>query len=199
MRIDRKASRYIAFGVVGAVILLAILLGSSKNKQSSLPSIELLKNADGTFDASVVFGEFRKSEVKDGKKQWEVYAKVGRYRPKDGKAELENPIVWLYREDDVIELTAQKGLVTLEGTGLKNVETTGNVVIVSKNRQTTVKSEKMFYDQTTEQITAPGLVNIESPRIITSGFNLKGNTRLSRFTLEDQVQTTIQPQENKKP
>lgn len=199
MRIDRKASRYIAFGIVGVVILIAVLLGSTKNKQSSIPSIELLKNADGTFDASVVFGEFRKSEVKNGKKQWEVYAKVGRYRPKDGKAELENPIVSLFRDDDIVELTADKGLVTLEGTGLKNVETIGNVVIVSKNRKTTVKSDKMYYDQTTEQITAPGLVMIESPRIVTTGLNLSGNTGLSRFTLQDQVQTTIQPQENNNP
>jgi LPS export ABC transporter protein LptC len=197
MRLNKKNSRFIAIGLLIFVFFLVWIASGNKTSQAKLPSIELLKNPDGSFDASVVFGEFRKSESKDGQKQWEIYAKVGRYKPSEGKADLENPELSVYKEQDVIKLIAKRGLVTLEGTGLKEVEVIGDVVITSEKRESKIFADNMIFSQVTGEINSTGPVKIIYPQMVTKGIDLKGNINFKNFTILNDVETLIEPAKEK--
>lgn len=198
MRLKKKHSRFLAFAIVGVVILLTILMGVRKEIKASMPSIEIMKDSDGNIEASVVFGEFRKSEVKDGHKNWEIYAKVGRFFPQSGKAILDSPVVTLFKPEDTVVMTSDKGVIFLHGNSLNNVEAHGHVVVTSEKKATVMHSDDLFYEHDTDKLTVPGPVIIESPQMKLTGIGMTGNTALKKFFLNDSVATTLQSKSPKK-
>ena len=192
MRLKKKHSRFMAFAIVGLVILLTILMGVRKEIKASMPSIEMMKDSEGNTEASVVFGEFQKSEVKDGHKNWEITAKVGRFFPQSGKAILDSPIVTLYKPDDTVVMVSDKGVVYLQGSALNHVEAHGHVVVTSEQKHTVMHSDDLFYEHDTDKLTVPGPVLIESPQMRLKGIGMHGNTALKQFFLNEDVDTLLQ-------
>ncbi len=194
MHLSRRKAQLLAAGVLGGFFLVGMLLTGTKSNLGSVPKIELGKNADGTMQARVVIGEFRKSETKDGKKVWEVTAATARYFPDKNIAELENGLVWLYRGDDVVRVSSNLAIIHLKGTGLDKVQAKGSVVLESEARGITLKTEEANFDQAQEELNCPGLVEITAPQGEISGIGLTGDTGAQNFTLLKDVKTRLKPQ-----
>ncbi len=201
LRLKKKHSRILAFAIVFLAIGLALVVGSKRGGISSIPSIELLKNKDGSIDASVVFGAFKKSEVKNGKKIWEITAKVGKFNTTTGLAELQETEVHLLKETDTIILNADQALVTLTGNDLNKIDARGNVVIHSREKSATLYTDSLMYNKETDRIETEDPVKIISPEMELSGVGLDGNTALKNFKLFKDVSTILQakgPKKNEK-
>jgi len=198
LRLKKKHSRILAFLIVFLAILGAIVLGAKRAKIAAMPSIELLKNKDGSIDAAVVFGAFQKSEVKDGKKIWEITAKVGKFHTTTGVAELQDTDVSLLKEADTITIHAAQALITLTGNDLKKIEARGDVVIHSQEKNTTIYTDSLLYDRATDRLTTPDPVRVVSPDIELQGSGLEGNTALKQFSLARDVKTIFQATGSKK-
>ncbi len=194
MHLTKRQAQLLAGGVLGGFFLVGSLLTGAKSQLGSLPKIEFGKNADGTMEARVVIGEFRKSETKDGKKIWEVTAATARYYPDKNIAELENGLVWLFRGEDTVKISSKLATVHLQGTGLEKVRATGAVVVESNARGVTLKTEEAIFNKVTELLECPGFVEITSPQGEISGDGLVGDTGAENFTLQKNVKTKIMPQ-----
>ena len=197
VRLKKKHSRILAFAIVFLAIFLAVVIGAKREIKSSLPSIELLRNKDGSVDASVVFGAFKKSEEKDGKKLWEITARVGKFHPTTGLAELQDSEVHLLKGEDTITMNSDTALITLKGSELEKVEATGNVVIHSAVRETTMYTDSLLYNKEDDTVFSKDFVRVVSPDMEISGTGLKGNTALKNFTLKENVSTTVQAKKSK--
>ena len=195
MRIKKKHSRIIAFGIVFLCILFAIFLSTKSSVSFTAPKLGLTRNADGSIDASVIFGEFKKSEVKDGKKLWEITAKVGTYHPQAAYADLEQVQVELLKGEDVITMTSDRARVTFVGSELQAIDARGNVIIGSKLRDTKIYSETLQYEKSTDRVHTDTAVRVVSSRMDLKGIGLEGNTNLKSFSLLAAVDTTVQPKD----
>lgn len=189
MRINKKHSLLIAGGLLAAFFASAYAL--TKSRSVNLPKISIERNAEGKIEAKVVFGEFRKSEMKGGKKLWEVYAKTGKYYPEFQRAELENPVVELLKDDDKIQLTAKTATVELDGATLAKVIAKGDVVVKSSKRDATITTEEAQFDKGQDSLYCPGAVRIESSSGIVTGEELSGILSTKEFKLGRNVHTLV--------
>lgn len=197
MRLTKVQSRILASGVFVFVFLIGALLTKSKKELGTVPTIEFSKDANGELDAKVVFGEFRKSEIKDGKKLWEIHARTGRYSPEKNIADLEETEVTIYKERDTIKLTTDRARVTMSGTTLTAVDAEGNVVAHSQERDVTLKTPRAIYNKEADTLSCPDHVEIIAPQGTVSGDGLDGTIDVKKFTLKRNVRTYIKAEEDK--
>lgn len=197
MRLTKLQSRILAVGVLVLVFGIGFLLTRTKKEFGTIPTIEVTRDADGSFDAKVVFGEFQKSEVKDGKKLWEIHAKTGRYSPEKGLADLEFPVVTIYKTSDTIVLTADKARINLTQTSLNRVDAQGNVVAHALTKDLTLKTTKALYDKDADTLNCPGHVEITGPQGTLSGDELQGTVDVKDFVLKKNVHTFIKAEVKK--
>lgn len=195
MHLSKRQGQLLAATVLGGFFLIGAILTGAKSQFGSIPKIELQKDAEGNTQARVVIGEFRKSESKDGKKIWEVQASTARYYPDKNIAELENGSVWLYREDDVVEVTSKLATVHLTGSTLLDVKAEGAVVVHSKKRGVFFRTEEATYNKEKESLECPGHVDITAPQGDISGEGLTGDTAAKDFTLKRNVTTVLKAQD----
>lgn len=179
------------------VFVVGAILTKSKKELGAIPSIEFAKDENGDLDAKVVFGEFRKSEIKEGKKLWEIHAQTGRYSPEKNIADLEKLEVTIYKEKDVIVLTADKARVTMSGTTLTAVDAEGDVIAHSRDRGITLKTSRALYDKASDQLNCPHHVEIFAPQGEVTGDDLEGTIDVKRFTLKRNVTTFIKAEQGK--
>ena len=194
MRLTKTQSRIIAVGLLLLFFLVGSIIIRTKKELGTIPTIAITKEEDGSYDTKVVFGEFKKSEVKDGKKVWEIHAVTGKYSPEKGIADLDKPVVDLYRGDDVITITADRAKITLQGTGLSHVDAMGSVVAHSRNKDATVKTEHAIYDKPTDKLFCPEHVEIIGKQGTLSGDDLEGSVDIKNFVIRKNVTTYIEPE-----
>lgn len=205
MRLSRKQSILASVSILALFFLGVILLrpsspslpsASSQNLAPGTPTAEPSEQEDRPTQAAgpdFILDNFKREEVKGGKKIWEVKATRGRYSPSSGRAVLENAEMWLHQKDGgVISLKADKADLRLEGSdGLSAAEFIGNVVIVQDNK-TTLKTEQANYDKAKDSVFAPGLVTVVGEKMSLEGIGMEVLISSKDIRLLKQTRTVLE-------
>lgn len=141
--------------------------------------------------SNFVLENFHRSEMKDGKKVWEVSAVKGHYFPETNTARLETPSLLFYRPNgEVVQLNAEGATITLAGTSLTRAEITGKVKLVYSEK-VTMETELAVYDKEKNLVTAPGEVTITSAQLDIVGRELTAKLDRNEFRLAKDVSSTV--------
>ena len=205
MRLSRKQSILASVAILVLFFAGVVLL---RPKAASLPTANSVKTSDNTKTTQqdddkpsngpgFVLDNFKREEIKDGKKVWEVKATRGRYNPSAGQAELENSILWLYKKDGgIVTLKSDKAILKLEGPeGLSAANFFGNVVIVQDNK-TTLETDQANYDKAKDLVTAPNLVKVTSDKMTLEGIGMEVVVSTKDIRLLKQTKTLLEPKDN---
>ena len=206
MRLTRRQS---ILASVGILVLFFVAVALLRPKSPVLPSSEVInpsssndpldpdpKNSGNNAGPGFILDDFKREEIKDGKKVWEVKASRGRYNPGGGQAALENSMLWLYKKDGgIVTLKSDKAILKLEGAeGLSAADFIGNVIIVQDNK-TTLMTDQASYDKLKDLITAPNLVKISDEKMNLEGIGMEVKVSTKEIRLLQQTKTLIEPKD----
>lgn len=137
--------------------------------------------------------EFHRSEVRDGKKLWEIYGTEGSVVAAANAAKIRDAKLSLYRPDgSQIDIKADEATVVLENATIASADLIGHVEI-QKSKEYTLSTERLIYTKKAEQVSAPGRVNIQGPLIHVAGDALDGDLATNTFKLKKNVSSKILP------
>lgn len=137
--------------------------------------------------------DFHRSEIRDGKKVWEVKARRGQYFPETNSAALEEADLWLFKDaGEQTALHAAHARLVLSGAALAKAELS-DAVTIDYNGKVTIQTDQATYDKSAETVHAPGKVRIESGGLEITGESLQGNITTREFHLERNVESVIKP------
>jgi LPS export ABC transporter protein LptC len=136
---------------------------------------------------------FKRSEVRDGKKIWELVAAEGRYFPELNRAEVREPELILFTEEgDKIRVTANSAKLHLSGMGVDRVVLEGNVQIV-RNDEVTIRTEEVEYDKANGQVHGKSVVTLHSPTFDVSGVGVFVDVASKLVRLTSHVESVVRP------
>lgn len=190
MHLTKKQSVVLSSVIVAVFFLGAIFLIPTSNP--------LPEQAVGTptedKDATLVLNDFTRSEVKGGKKKWQIHAVRGEFFKDKNILKMIEPNVTVYREDgEEFNLTSRSAVVELlGGTKVGNVHAEGNVVIIS-NKGTRIQSDHLNYDSQAHIVSSDAFVHMKSDKFEASGIGFIANTETQDATFKKNVMTTILP------
>ena len=169
-----------------------ILSSSINNDSSNLNAISTPSSASSQNNAYFTLERFHRTEIRDGKKLWEIEAQRGSYQPESGTAEVTDAIFSLYRDNHSFVLKAAKGTLAFNGTSLKIANLTGGVTLVTNGGTVTIKTSQAVYDQAANTVTGQGEVAVTGPQYQISGKGFLVKLADKALTLEQDVNTVIQ-------
>jgi LPS export ABC transporter protein LptC len=164
------------------------------------PLKRLKKNLDYSSSEITTTGftlnDFRRTESKNGKTIWKVNAQIGEYLKGQDSAKLTKAFLVLYQENgDIVEVTSDSALLSLEGNELKSAEMSGNVVM-NVNKERYVHTEKAIYEKVKDLITAPGYAKIEDSNMVLEGESLVVKVEEQFLSFDRNVKTTVKKKTN---
>ncbi len=183
-----------------AAIPVKIIDTDSPTALSPVPTVSAsAANADSIPKTEVVLNKFHRSEVKDGKKLWEVEALQGRYLAESASIDLDQAKLWVYQKSgETVSLDASKARLFLEGQELVRAETSGGVR-VDRDGKITVTTEAATYVRRENIVQAPGFVQIKSDTVDVSGTGLEVQLDTKEIRLSSGVSSIVQPMNQKQP
>lgn len=207
MYLTRSQSIWISISITAIFLTVAFLLGSTRdNITATVQKEEPTKNpkiADQVAEAKEVkstfsLTEFHRSEVKDGKKVWEIKAKFGSHNAVTGSTTILNPKIWFYKQDGkVIKIKSNRAKVKMSSNEIKSAKLLENVII-SLDNDMTLKTEEADYDYETEKVFCPSNVHIKTDLIETMGVGLEAWLKTKEVRLLTKVRSVITPAKKKK-
>ena len=172
MRIGRSQSIWLAVGVL-VLFFATVILVTKKNAGSGmqLPTAIPTPAPDSKFTLNT----FHRSEIKDGKKVWEVEGLRGEMYPQTNVAKVDTATIHLYRNDGtIVTLLAPTAEVNLAGAELSKAHVSGGITLRYAD-DFTLTTEAATYDKVT------GIVTSDTPTTITGDqFEVKGDTLLAK-------------------
>ena len=206
-RFSRRQSIVVAILLISVFILASSLLSGSKNtgRISKLaqeleirPTTDTEPNEAPTpglsIGADFTLNNFERSEIKDGKKVWEIKAEKGQYFPQTNSADISNATIWFYKPNgDSMEIIAKRGKIYLNGPSLEKAEASEQVSM-KFNQNITIESLSAVYDKATNNVHIDGPVKVFNDRIQINGQGLDADLTGQSFRLLQNVETVIQPE-----
>lgn len=210
-RFSRRQSIIVAILLISIFILASALLSGSKNSgriSKLAQELEIPQTTDVaqttepdetptpglSVTADFTLNNFHRSEIKDGRKVWEIKAEKGQYYPQTNSADINNATIWLFKPNgDSMEILAKRGKIYLSGTSLEKAEASEQVSM-KFNQDLTIESLSAVYNKTTESVQIDGPVKIFNERIQIKGNGLDADLAGETFTMRENVQTIIQPE-----
>lgn len=201
MRLSQAQSRKIAAGiilgffVVGAIFLLSRPKGGAGRAAENIDSTPISVDSQpqpGAAGPGGVLEGFHRVETKNGRPLWEISADRGEYIAASGGVKLFSPKMTLFRGDKPVGVSAGEAIVYLEGAGLRSAELSKSVII-QVDPETTITTELASYDRPSDNIAAPGKVQVTGQMIEVSGGFLRGSVQKNEFTIAGGVQSVIHP------
>ncbi len=216
MYISRAQSR--TFAVLAGLLFIAGAVAStlfssgreklpttslSQDRVEDIQVTNLTESAEKPKPASddssrFMLNNFQRSEVKNGRKVWEIIAPAGQYHPEKQSATVQQPVLVLFKDDGKkIELRAKQAELKFEGAGLAWAKALG-AVHINYADEILIDSESAIYDKTNNLVTSDELVNIKTERLLISGKSLRANLETQQIDLKINVKTKILPLNKRK-
>lgn len=173
------------------------LLSSKKAKVSrSQSALQLEEAEDLPADAKneITMSSFTRSQIKDGQKLWDMTAQKGRHISEDKQSFLDFPLLTIYNKDgSTTSVRADAATLFHSTEGIEKAELFTNVT-VQVGQQMTLKTGSATFFMEKEEVHAPGEVDITADGLTIKGKTLDGNLKTNVFTIQDDVDTVVEPQ-----
>lgn len=148
--------------------------------------------------AQFLLNDFHRSEIKNGRKIWEVKAVKGEYFPGKQMAQIFEADVWLFRsETEKVFLSAPEAEITFDGTALNKAFFPAEVHVVY-NDQYTVDTSAATYDKASDTVSSDQRVTLTSDMIDVEGSRFIAHSAENSIVISGGVKTVIKPQQKKK-
>lgn len=150
-----------------------------------------------TNSAEFFLNNFHRSEIRNGRKIWEIKAAKGQYYPEKKAAEITSADVWLFRENgEEIFLQAPLAEIGFDGTTLGNAHFPDTVHVVY-NDNTVVDTSVATYDKAADTISSEHPVLIESDLLRIEGNSFIAHVAEKSMVISGGVTTVIKPRQKK--
>lgn len=194
-------SRYQARFVVALVVVFSIgwvlysLTVTLQDQQAKKKEIEgILSEVQPEVDQRLQ--NFRRVQMRDGKKVWEIAARQARYVESSGEVAIDAPEVSLYLKDgEVIALRCGEGLLHLgaDAQEVTRIELKNDLEI--QVGEFSLRTQEAVYDSEQNTISSPGFVQISGRGLLIEGQGYSVNMDEKFLTLNAEVRTTITREE----
>jgi len=179
MRVRGRGQK-IFLGISGlflAFLIGSVALRSNERRSLTFAGEENSAAAGGSVQAQGGSGirlqEFKRTQIKDGKKLWSVVASEASYYAAEDVAHVNAPQVVFYRPGgSEVHLTSATGKLYLKGEDLQRAELEGDVLI-NFDASLTVKSTAITYDSSGEIVSSSQPVNIVGPGYEVNGVGMR--------------------------
>ena len=205
IHLTRRQSLFLASALIAFFFLALWLLSRAPAKRSTYPTLPVASIAPTatpeplatSSSAQFLLNEFHRSEIRGGRKIWEIKAKNGQYFPEKQAAEIHSADVWLFRENgEEIFLQAPEARLGFDGSTLKDAFFPSTVHVVYNN-QLTVDTSTATYDKSTEIIQSNHPVSIESELLHIDGNAFVAHVDQKSIFISGGVKTVIKPRQKK--
>lgn len=140
-----------------------------------------------------LLNEFHRSQIKDGRTVWEVKGSRGQYFPAENKAVVTDARLILSRtEQEHVTVAAGEATLYLQGTELVRADIVRDVVLNYRD-EILLTTDHALFDQTTNTVVAPGVVNINHRVVEIAGEDMVANLTTQEFNLRQKVVTIVKP------
>jgi LPS export ABC transporter protein LptC len=151
----------------------------------------------GAASVGFVLNDFHRSSIKDGKVEWEIFGKRGRYDALHNTADVEEPRLNLTRTDgETVTLRAGRALLNMTATDLNKAELFDNVVVVHKG-ETTLTADYAIYRKDQDTVEIPDKVTIDGPIFSITGKRMIAKIEPQDFVITNGVKSTFKPRKKK--
>ncbi|NDC36618.1 MAG: hypothetical protein EBZ48_01045 [Proteobacteria bacterium] len=150
-------------------------------------------SSEGGAPGIFTMHEFHRSEVRDGKKLWEVKGSQAQYSPEDSSVRIvDADLSLLAKNGKEGRLRTKKATLYMQGPTLTKAHLAQGVTAIYDGEYT-LTSEEAICDRIANTVMIPGPVNIEGSAIRLSGNSLKGDIDAQNFVVTGNVVTIINP------
>ena len=188
-----KLSRLVVLGLVLLPVgLIAYQL--RQNLQSQLDAEVDSKDAlvDMLPEVFQMIQNFRRVEIRDGNKIWELEAEEAQYMRESNVVVVREPRVSFFLDDgSEVRISGEQGEVLVLERELKGIKVQDNVEI--HVRDFVILVESAAYDRKQGQIVTPGPVHILGKTLELWGRGMKVDIESSNFTIDESVRVTFRP------
>ncbi len=187
----RTKLRWLVIALVVALVgagatLVGRSLWQQRGEEVAQESLELLPGVSHHLQ------DFRRVQVKDGRKVWEVSAEDARYFEDDGIVVVREPMVaWFLDDGDRLGLSGDEGRVVLADQSVQFVEMRGEIQVDLAEMR--VLAEDAVYDHRNRRISAPGAVQIAGSYLDLTGEDMLVDIDRQVLSLAGNVAMTLQP------
>jgi len=207
--LTRKKSLLLGIGLLGSFFVVSGIIIYSHNTARIPPSKgsldkELIEGGSapglatpGAASVGFVLNDFHRSSIKDGKVEWEIFGKRGRYDAVKNTADVEEPRLNLAKKDgETVTLRAGRALLNLTATDLNKAELFDNVVVVHKG-ETTLSADYAIYLKDQDTVEIPGNVTIDGPIFTITGKRMIAKLEPQDFVITNGVKSIFKPRKKK--
>ena len=216
MRITKSQSRFLAVGILVVFFIVVVTLVKSNTSshtrtvslttttvrqtttvppQEAQPAVQP-SGSNNSVAPQFSLKSFHRSEIKDGRKVWEIKADSGELVQGTNVVKLINSDLWLYRKSgEVVTLKSDQAFITLVGASLDHAQAIGAVKI-NYNQQATLETEKANYDQKTNMVDVPGPVHIFGDQFDLTGDKMTMNVETKEVFISPNVKTLLKPKKS---
>lgn len=176
----------------GVVYYLTVAVRDQRRNEQLQKEIE----ASVDPDADQRMQNFRRVQVRDGKKVWEIAARQARYFEDSGEVAVDAPEVSLYlNSGEVIALRCGEGRLHLgaNDTDVTRIELKRDLEI--RIGEFSLRTQEAVYDSEHDTISSPGSVQISGPGLWIEGQGYTVDVADKRLTLNAEVRTTVTKEE----
>ncbi len=203
IHLTRRQSLILACALIFGffALLWAVSRSSTKKYPPAAPAIATptpVPQPQATANNSQFFlNEFHRSEIKDGRKIWEIKAKNGQYFPEKQSAEVKDADVWLFRENgEQIFLKAPEARLGFDGTAIRDAFFPDTVHVVYNDRMT-VDTSVATYIKSEDTISSEHPVTIDSDMMHVDGNRFIAHVAEKSIIISGGVKTVIKPRQKK--
>lgn len=170
---------------------------TSKNTSQTASASPSQSPENKTSDNALSLGRFRRSEIKNGKKLWEIEAESAHSIAGSNVVALELPKIWMQRDEDTeIQLEAQKATIKILGATIEDATVSGKVQ-ATHNNESTLQTELAVYNYAKGTLISPGPATIKTPRMTIKGNSLSVDTNKKTAHMVGNIYTEILPEQKK--
>jgi LPS export ABC transporter protein LptC len=178
--------------IVGIVYHLTITL---RKQHHNTKMIEKIK-ADIVPEADQRMQNFRRVQVRDGKKIWEIAARQARYFAANGEVVVEAPEVSFYLSDgQVIAIRCGEGRLHMGKDEKTVIQMELKTDLQMQIGDLSLRTQEAVYDSEHDTISSPGAVQITSRGLLVEGQGYMVDVVDKRLTLNADVHTTLTKEE----
>jgi LPS export ABC transporter protein LptC len=178
--------------LVGIVYHLTVTLHKQKHNEKI---IEKMK-ADVVPEADQRMQNFRRVQVRDGKKIWEISARQARYFEANGEVVVEAPEVFFYpRDGDVIALRCGEARLHMAKDEKTVMQMELKTDLQMQIGEFSFRTQEAVYDSEHDTISSPSAVQITSRGLVLEGQGYSVDVADKRLTLDADVHTILTKEE----
>jgi LPS export ABC transporter protein LptC len=176
----------------GIVYYLTVTLRQQRQTERWMAGIV----PDAVSDADQRMQNFRRVQVRDGKKVWEIAARQARYFEDSSEVAVDDPEVSLYlKNGETIALRCGEGRLHI-GTDVRDVTR----IELKKDLEIQIgdfslRTQEAVYDSEHNTISSPGFVQISGRGLLIEGQGYTVDVAEKRLTLNSEVRTIVAKEE----